>query len=86
SPPFRHPCFYGVDIDSEEYLIATHHSIEEIAKMIGADSLAFLPLHALEKMTCGRGYCCACFDGDYPVPISKDMRKDRFEWKIQEGV
>ena len=37
SPPFRHPCFYGVDIDSEEYLIATHHSIEEIAKMIERD-------------------------------------------------
>ena len=86
SPPFRHPCFYGVDIDSEEYLIANNHSIEEIAKMIGADSLAFLPLNALEKMTCGIGFCSACFDGDYPVPIPKDMRKDRFEWKIQEGV
>ena len=86
SPPFRHPCFYGVDIDSEEYLIANNHSIEEIAKMIGADSLAFLPLHALEKMTCGIGFCSACFDGDYPVPVPKDMQKDRFEWKIQEGV
>jgi len=83
APPFKHPCFYGVDIDSEEYLIANHHSTEEIAKMTGADTLAFLPISALEKISKGSGFCSACFDGNYPTNIPQDLRKDRFENKLK---
>ena len=84
SPPFRHPCFYGVDIDSEEYLIANHHSEEEIAKMIGVDSIGFLPLHSLKELAGNSGYCAACFDGSYPTSIPTDLRKDRFEQKLSK--
>ena len=83
APPFLHPCYYGTDIDSEENLIANHHSVEEISKMLGADSLGFLPTSALPELIGERaGYCSACFDGDYPTSIPIDTRKDRFEGKI----
>lgn len=83
APPFLHPCYYGTDIDSEENLIANHHSVEEISKLLEADSLGFLPTDALSKLIGERaGYCSACFDGDYPTSIPTDTRKDRFEGKI----
>lgn len=83
APPFLHPCYYGTDIDSEENLIANHHTTEEIAKILGADSLGFLPLEDLPELLEGsRAYCSACFDGDYPTAIPTDTRKDRFEGKI----
>ena len=82
SPPFLHPCYYGTDIDSEEHLIASHHSVEEIAKLIGADSLGYLPVSALKDLAqCGE-YCQACFCGDYPTKVPTDTRKDRFEQKL----
>lgn len=84
SPPFMHPCYYGTDIDSEEHLIACHHSIEETAEMIGADSLGYLPVSELHSLIGNCGYCSACFDGDYPTPIPSDTRKDRFEQKLSE--
>lgn len=84
SPPFLHPCYYGTDIDSEENLIANQHTTEEIAEMIGADSLVYLPMDALEKLAGGNGFCSACFSGDYPTKIPKDTRKDRFERKLSE--
>ena len=79
APPFLYPCYYGTDIDSKEHLIACHHSVSETAKIIGADSLGYLPVESLSEM-CGRQDCCrACFDGDYPTEIPSDTRKDRFE-------
>lgn len=82
APPFRHPCFYGTDIDSQENLIACHHTIPEIADMIGADSLGFLPVECLPEMAGKETLCSACFDGIYPTPIPKDTRKNSFEQKI----
>ena len=84
SPPFLHPCYYGTDIDSEENLIACNRTEEEIARIIGADSLGYLPLSALEKLACGKDFCSACFCGDYPTKIPTDTRKDRFEQKLSE--
>lgn len=82
APPFLHPCYYGTDIDSEENLIANHHTVAEIAQMIGADSLGFLPLEALPELAESEGICTACFTGDYPTAIEQDESKDRFERKI----
>ncbi|MCR5484213.1 MAG: amidophosphoribosyltransferase [Clostridiales bacterium] len=82
SPPFLHPCWYGTDIDSEEHLIACKYSVPEIAKIIGADTLAYLPVEELGNMTQCGSYCSACFDGRYPTKIPKDTRKDRFEQEI----
>ena len=84
APPFLHPCYYGTDIDSEENLIACHHSMEEIAEMIGVDSLGYLPLEKLSRLVDNEGYCAACFNGEYPTTIPTDLRKDRFERKLSE--
>lgn len=82
SPPFLHPCYYGTDIDSEEHLIACKHSVSEIADIIGADTLGYLPTEELKTMIGNSDYCSACFDGCYPTPIPSDTRKDRFEQKL----
>lgn len=84
APPFLHPCYYGTDIDSEEHLIACKHSVEEIADMIGADSLGYLPAENLAELTGSSDICSACFTGDYPTEVPVDTRKDRFEQKLSE--
>ena len=82
APPFLYPCYYGTDIDSRDHLIACHHSVEEIAKIIGADSLGYLPLEDLKELCGTTEYCSACFSGSYPTPIPEDTRKDQFEQKL----
>lgn len=84
SPPFLHPCYYGTDIDSSENLIACNHSVDEIAEIIGADTLGYLPVSELCGLIGNSGYCCACFNGNYPTVIPKDTRKNRFEQKLSE--
>ena len=81
APKFLNPCYYGTDIDSRENLIACHHSTEEIAKIIGADSVGYLDIgHArLLAGGDGSGFCCACFDGVYPTEIPASADKARFE-------
>ena len=86
APPFLHPCYYGTDIDSEENLIACHHSMEEIAEIIGVDSLGYLPLDNLNQLVESEDYCAACFNGVYPTTIPTDLRKDRFERKLSERM
>ena len=82
APPFLYPCYYGTDIDSQDHLIACHHSVEEIAKIIDVDSLGYLPLENLESLCGNTAYCSACFSGRYPTEIPKDTRKDQFEQKL----
>lgn len=84
APPFLNPCYYGTDIDSQENLIACCHSSEEIARVIGVDTLGYLPVSALRQLT-GSPFCCdACFTGHYPTTVPSDLRKDRFERKLTE--
>ena len=85
APPFLHPCYYGTDIDSRENLIACQYTIPEITRMIGADSLGYLPLEDLKELCAGAGYCSACFSGEYPTDIPDDTRKDQFEQKLSKG-
>ena len=84
SPPFLHPCYYGTDIDSEEHLIACHHTVSEIAEIIGADSLGYLPQERLGELCGSENFCSACFNGDYPTKIPTDTRKDRFEMRLHD--
>ena len=84
SPPFMHPCYYGTDVDSRENLIACHHSVEEIADIIGADSLGYLPESELKNLIGSENFCSACFNGVYPTPIPDVITKDRFEGKLSE--
>ncbi|MCR5388464.1 MAG: amidophosphoribosyltransferase [Lachnospiraceae bacterium] len=83
APPFLHPCYYGTDIDSEENLIANHLSVNEIARLLGADSLGYLPTEDLYRLVGEENiFCSACFDGFYPTRVPADMTKDRFENSI----
>ena len=88
APPFLNPCYYGTDIDSRENLIACHHTVEEIARIIGVDSLGFLSIDGAKRIAdgvYGDGYCTACFDGAYPTKVPAHTEKDRFEGKISAG-
>jgi amidophosphoribosyltransferase len=71
SPPIIGPCHYGIDTPTREELIAHRYSVEEIRKLMGADSLAYLSLESLRR--CGdslkHGYCDACFSDQYPVAV-----------------
>ena len=73
SPPFMWPCYYGTDIPSREELIAVNHSIDEICKLSGADTLGYLPADSLDEMLLGKscGHCDACFSGKYPAATTK---------------
>lgn len=88
APPFLNPCYYGTDIDSCENLIACHHTVEEIAEIIGVDSLGFLSVENAKKLASGaysEEYCTACFDGGYPTDTPSHTEKNRFEGKISAG-
>ena len=67
SPPFLHPCYYGTDVPDNSQLIAGKLTVEEIRQKIGADSLGYMRLEDLSRMTEDLPLCSACFDGDYPV-------------------
>ena len=85
APPFVSECYYGTDIDDKDKLIATHHSVEEIAKIIGVDSLGYLSLENVVKLADSTsGFCTACFGGGYPTALPEHGGKDRFECPISE--
>jgi amidophosphoribosyltransferase len=69
SPPIRHPCHYGIDMPTSEEMIAHGRTIEEVAEVVAADSLAYLSLAGVyEAIGSGRDtHCDACFTGDYPL-------------------
>ncbi len=76
SPPYRFPCFYGIDTCARNELIAAQLEVDEICRYIGADSLGYLSLEGLLKavgIEAGR-LCRACFDGKYPIPIPEHLR------------
>lgn len=80
APPFVAPCYYGTDIDAPENLIANHHTVDEIAKIIGVDSLGYLSVEHLLQIADGcEGFCTACFCGDYPTAVPTQTDKNRFE-------
>ncbi len=79
SPPVTHPCFYGIDTDTQDQLIAANHSVEEIAEKIGVDSLAYLSWEGMLAAT-GRdpsSFCSACFTGHYPIPIPEGLKRSK---------
>ena len=87
APAFINPCYYGTDIDSKESLIACNHTIEEITKITGADSLGYLRLEDVTeicKSGNSGGYCTACFDGKYPTEVPKHF-KNKYDNKISEN-
>ncbi|MCL2931647.1 MAG: amidophosphoribosyltransferase [Trichodesmium sp. MAG_R03] len=79
SPPVTHPCFYGIDTDSQEQLIGATKSVAEIAEQIGVDSLAYLSWEGMLKSTeeDPNSFCSACFTGNYPIPLSERLKRSK---------
>jgi len=77
SPPYKYPCYFGIDISSSTQLVASKYSIDEIRKIIGADSLGYLSLEGLLKTPVGSrcGFCTACFNSSYPMIVPKEGDK-----------
>ncbi len=73
-PPTISPCFYGVDTPKRSELIAATHSLEEIRRYIGADSLGYLTIDGLRGSVgaSGGSYCTSCYTGEYPVAVPQD--------------
>ncbi|BCJ96217.1 amidophosphoribosyltransferase [Anaerocolumna cellulosilytica] len=78
SPPFLHPCYFGTDVPTGDQLIAHNNTVEQICEVIGADSLGYLSVDRLSELIGGdKGFCDACFTGNYPIePPKEDIRGD----------
>jgi len=81
SPPYRWPCFYGMDTGTRAELLAANLSVGEIHDFLGVDSLAYLELdHLIEAIDApGAGFCTACLTGEYPVAIPPTLHKGVLE-------
>ncbi|MEM8804981.1 MAG: amidophosphoribosyltransferase [Cyanobacteria bacterium P01_G01_bin.38] len=79
SPPVTHPCFYGIDTDSQDQLIAATKSVKDIETQIEVDSLAYLSWEGMLEATgeAMDSFCSACFTGDYPVAIPEQFRRSK---------
>jgi amidophosphoribosyltransferase len=79
SPPVTHPCFYGIDTDNQDQLIAATHSVEDIQAQIGVDSLVYLSWQGMLDATQEdpTTFCSACFTGDYPTPLAESVRRTK---------
>ncbi len=88
APKFLNPCYYGTDIGSRAELIACKYTTQEMAEIFGADSVGFLPIEDVfrlgESGSC-KGYCAACFNGEYPTAMPKESDIDKFDCKISEN-
>ncbi len=85
APAFKDICYFGVDIDNKETLIANGRTVEEIRQIIGADTLEYLSIKNLKEIVkdCNMtDFCIGCFTGKYPIKVPKEIKKDRFEEKI----
>jgi amidophosphoribosyltransferase len=81
SPPVISPCYYGIDLASEDEMIAAGNTVEEVRHAIGATSLAYLSLEGLQESTerPASALCRACLTREYPTPIPEASEKLRFE-------
>ena len=79
SPPVTHPCFYGIDTDNQEQLIAATKSLEQIKEQIGVDSLAYLSWKGMLEETGDnkKHFCSACFTGDYPIDVPDALKRSK---------
>jgi amidophosphoribosyltransferase len=79
SPPVTHPCFYGIDTDSQDHLIAATKSVLEIASQIEVDSLCYLSWEGMMETTLQdpQNFCSACFTGDYPIAVPESVKRSK---------
>ena len=79
SPPVTHPCFYGIDTDTQDQLIAARLTLEEISAHLGVDSLAYLTREGMVEAAQSHSshFCTACFDGRYPIEMDEAVRSSK---------
>jgi amidophosphoribosyltransferase len=79
SPPVTHPCFYGIDTDTQDHLIAARLSLAEIESHLAVDSLAYLSKDGMVEaaMAHSSHFCTACFNGDYPIQMDEEVRRSK---------
>jgi amidophosphoribosyltransferase len=79
SPPVTHPCFYGIDTDTQDHLIAARLTLAEIERHLGVDSLAYLSKAGMVEaaQTQSGHFCTACFDGNYPIAMDDSVRSSK---------
>lgn len=78
SPPVTDPCYFGIDTPSKKQLVGASHTVEATRKLVGADTLAYLPLENLERVVRqdkNIGFCTGCFNGKYPCDVNACKRK-----------
>jgi amidophosphoribosyltransferase len=84
-PPWKYPCYYGIDTPTRGELIGSSNTVDEIARYAGVDSLRYLGLEGLRRAVGGgemtakevaENFCDACFTGDYPTEIDEDYAKE----------
>ncbi|MGA0199288.1 MAG: amidophosphoribosyltransferase, partial [Prochlorotrichaceae cyanobacterium] len=81
SPPVTHPCFYGIDTDNQDQLVAANLTLEGIVENIGVDSLGYLSIPGMLKAAQDddRNFCKACFTGDYPVAVPEGLKRSKLK-------
>jgi amidophosphoribosyltransferase len=92
SPPIKHPCHYGIDMSAREEMVAHNRSVDEICRLIGADSLHYLSLEGVYEAVQGRRsmHCDACFSGEYPLAGTEEsggkFALERIELPLAQSV
>ena len=88
SPPVTHPCFYGIDTDTQDQLIAARLTLEEISAHLGVDSLAYLSKEGMVEAAQSHAshFCTACFDGAYPIEMDPELRASKLTLEPVAGA
>jgi len=87
SPPVTHPCYYGIDTDTQDQLVASRLSLAQICGHLGVDSLAYLSQEGMLRATRQQDYpfCTACFDGQYPIPPNEELGAGKLRLESDQG-
>ena len=96
SPPFRNPCFFGIDTPSREELVASGMTVEEIRQHVGADSMGYLSIpgmiEAIGRKSCDdrdSGHCLGCFTDEYPAATSHEpeaVQQILSDWRRRKAL
>ena len=88
SPPLLFPCYYGIDMATKKEFVASHKTLEDIRRFLNLDSLKYISIDGLVRAI-GESkdkFCFACFNGDYPVRIPKNLDYDKFSLDREEKI
>ena len=87
APPFKYPCYFGTDIPDQKLLVATGRTVDEINRVLGADSLGYLSIEHVTQLAKGAkcGFCTGCFTGEYPVAPPPPEEPNPYERPLSES-